>query len=74
MFHTAGKVVNTGHGAVVLPVWLLKLHTSPQPPSKLCAATEAQGSNLNTYTPHPHHTIRQELQREVHFYCALNLN
>lgn len=46
IFHSTGEILNTSHRAVILPLWFIKLHSSPETSGKLSAPTELQGSNL----------------------------
>lgn len=48
MFHAAGEVLDSGHRAVILPLWSVQLHSGPQAAGKLGAAAEPQGPHLST--------------------------
>lgn len=47
IFHSAGEILNTGNRAVVLPLWFIQLHSSPETSRELSTATELQGPNLH---------------------------
>lgn len=49
MFHLTGEILNPCYWAIVLPLWFVQLHSSPEASRELSAATKSQGSNLYTH-------------------------
>lgn len=49
VFYSTGEILNPCYRAIVLPLWFVKLHSSPEAPGELGAAAESQGSHLQTH-------------------------
>lgn len=48
MLHATGEVLDSGHRAVIFPLWSVQLHSSPQSAGELGATAEPQGPHLST--------------------------